>query len=75
MRNAIGTDWKDYFNLVITDCRKPLFTRTEQPFHAFESDSQNFRKEGVIKNGGALYESRDTQIFLEGNSTVLTEYF
>ena len=25
MKQTLGDDWKDYFNLILCDCRKPLF--------------------------------------------------
>ena len=33
MKVTIGDDWKDRFDLILCDSRKPLFQRTESPFY------------------------------------------
>ena len=33
MSVSLGADWKDYFDICVCNCKKPLFQRTTQPFY------------------------------------------
>jgi phosphoglycolate phosphatase-like HAD superfamily hydrolase len=32
MKETLGRDWKDFFDIIVANCRKPLFYKSENPF-------------------------------------------
>jgi FMN phosphatase YigB (HAD superfamily) len=43
MKTSIGNDWKDYFDLIIINARKPLFQRAETPFYEYDPKTKSKR--------------------------------
>lgn len=40
MNALVGTDWKEYFDIIIVEARKPrFFTDESRPFRIFDADS------------------------------------
>ena len=49
LKASLGEDWTDFFDLVLTGCRKPLFQRALNPFVPV-SDMKNHDEEEAIRN-------------------------
>ena len=71
MTASIGKEWQSLFDIIILNSKKPLFQRSENPFFSFDENSKN-NKGAKVTNASEL---SDGKIFLEGNGTILSEYF
>jgi hypothetical protein len=69
MKTTLGDDWQDLFDIVLANCRLPLFATTEQKFRQFED-----RERGDIVEVADMHSAQE-RIFLEGNAKTLSEYF
>lgn len=43
MRATIGDDWKDYFDLINANCRKPAFFGKDQEFFTIDKTAENLK--------------------------------
>lgn len=43
MRATIGDDWKDYFDLINANCRKPAFFGKDQEFYTIDKTADNLK--------------------------------
>ena len=43
MSVSLGEDWKDFFDLILVDNKKPLFQRSENPFFIMDESAKNFK--------------------------------
>ena len=73
---GVNTGWKNYFNLILYNCRKPLFERSENPFYALDWSNQILKGQKIDSVDRFLQSIRQGRIeFLEGNAILLTKYF
>ena len=59
MELLVGKDWRDYFDVVIVQARKPkFFTDESRPFriYDFESKSQLWDRVNSLQKGNIYYE-------------------
>jgi hypothetical protein len=77
MRATLGPAWRDCFDLIICNCRKPLFHRGESPFFEVDLERTGLKLPRGIHTAPDLWDRslpQDNKIFLQGNAKVLTEY-
>lgn len=77
MSATLGPDWKDFFTIVLANCRKPLFWKHEGAFFVHNIKAQD-RKGVKLVTPEALnqvFHERDFKVLLEGNAGVLTKFF
>jgi hypothetical protein len=68
MKASLGSNWQDFFNIIITKCKKPLFFAAENPFAELQSDSP-------LSDVKSITEAvKRNKVIQNGNSKMLTEY-
>jgi len=72
MEVTLGPDWMDLFDLVLCNCKKPLFQRTENPFFRFDPNMPNLK--GRLVDNPEEMKLSGEKVFLEGNARLLTKY-
>mmetsp|Transcript_4339 Transcript_4339/g.2862 ORF Transcript_4339/g.2862 Transcript_4339/m.2862 type:complete len:105 (-) Transcript_4339:308-622(-) len=68
MRQTIGDDWKDYFDLINAHCRKPGFFGKDQQFYTVDKNADNLK-------GPAAQFLVKGETYLEGNTQMSHEFF
>ena len=67
MSHTLGADWRDLFDLKITNALKPRFFKSESPFYAL--DPSNATKKGkMITNPEDIQSGME---ILEGNARIV----
>jgi hypothetical protein len=72
MELTLGEEWMSYFDLIICNCKKPLFQRTENPFYKFDPTKPNL-KGRAVKDAEEMKVAGE-KVYLEGNARLLTKY-
>jgi hypothetical protein len=89
MNTSLGPDWLSFFDIVVANCKKPLWQRTESPFYVYDPRSLNCKGKKLVTRDELRQASLDgqlsftsehkdwkkTKVFLEGNATILSYYF
>jgi hypothetical protein len=70
MKETLGKNWQDFFDIIVANCRKPLFYKSENPFYEVRDSTQNW-KGGKLKNASDITMNKG-KVFLEGNARTLT---
>jgi hypothetical protein len=74
MKATLGADWLDFFDLCIVNTRMPIFQRSEKPFYTYDKSTKNKKGIKVPTAEDLHYQSEASNIFVDGNATMLTEY-
>jgi HAD superfamily 5'-nucleotidase-like hydrolase len=75
MTATLGDDWRQFFDVVCCYCRKPLFfwDQKPSPFYTYDPSSKMLRGQQLFH--GEEMSDRPGEIYTEGNSKTLTNYF
>ena len=75
MTATLGDDWRQFFDVVCCYCRKPLFfwDQKPSPFYTYDPSSKMLRGQQLLN--GEEMSDRPGEIYTEGNSKILTNYF
>jgi hypothetical protein len=69
---TLGPQWENYFDKVIGNCMKPLWQSVEAPFYEYSPFSKTKKEKKLVT--ADRVDASLTNLLLEGNATVLTQY-
>ena len=73
LTTTLGSDWRQFFDFVIANASKPrFFSMSDRPFYEMDKSKANFNGKR-IENAADLHVD-STLTYLEGNSSLLTEF-
>jgi hypothetical protein len=77
LKATLGDKWKTYFDVVVSNCKKPLFQQSNGPFYSYDVKSHNLRGKKCDSSDKLLWQCTDNDqtVFIGGNAKALTEYF
>jgi hypothetical protein len=77
MSATIGPDWKDFFTIILANCRKPLFWKHEGSFylHDLNAPDRKGTKMTAPESLNQVFVENNFKVMLEGNAGVLTKFF
>jgi len=77
LKASFGDKWPKYFDVVVSNCKKPLFQQTNGAFYTYDAASANLKGRKCDTSDKLLWQctNNDQTVFLEGNAKALTEYF
>lgn len=73
LQSSFGPNWRDCFDVILSNCRKPLWQRGNQPFHVIDRSVKTLKGEKV-DSGNTFWSFSPGKHFLEGNGVLMTEY-
>ena len=76
MRETMGPDWRASFDMVIANAKKPIFFKALHAFYEIDHEkSPKFHRGNVLKDATSLNEYYQDRMILEGNASLLTDFF
>jgi hypothetical protein len=76
MEITLGHDWAKFFDIVLANCRKPIFFSAEYPFFCYNKYNLNFKGQKIRSGTQMLSHAMcEKKFFLEGSGKLLTHYF
>jgi hypothetical protein len=72
MTATLGKQWEEFFDLIICNAQKPLFTKSRRPFYELDKKSPDLKGTEIFDC--EMLEHSQSKVFLEGNAILLT-YF
>ena len=67
MTATLGQDWKDFFDTIIFNARKPLFHRTTSPFITVDPHSPTMKGNEIHSDQFLTEHLAKDKLLLEGN--------